>query len=178
MDNLAFHITDIAANSIRAKSSRIEIETSETEHKRSIKIIDNGTGMSKEVVDQVTNPFYTTRTTRKMGFGLPFLKQNAEQAGGRVEIQSEPGKGTTVYAEFDTQNIDCPPWGNLPETIALLITGNPKVNSDLKGLPSFWKSEEFIMLHMLQCDRQGSGIYKLFMIQCFKCLYICLLMLK
>ena len=105
MDNLAFHITDIAANSIRAKSSRIEIETSETEHKRSIKIIDNG-----------------------MGFGLPFLKQNAEQAGGRVEIQSEPGKGTTVYAEFDTQNIDCPPWGNLPETIALLITGNPKVN--------------------------------------------------
>ena len=109
MDNLAFHITDITANSIRAKSSRIEIETSETEHKRSIKIIDNGTGMSKEVVDQVTNPFYTTRTTRKMGFGLPFLKQNAEQAGGRVEIQSEPGKGTTVYAEFDTQNIDCPP---------------------------------------------------------------------
>lgn len=128
MDNLAFHITDITANSIRAKASQIEIETSETEHKRSIKIIDNGTGMSKEVVDQVTNPFYTTRTTRKMGFGLPFLKQNAEQAGGRVEIQSEPGKGTTVYAEFDTQNIDCPPWGNLPETIALLITGNPKVN--------------------------------------------------
>lgn len=137
MDNISFHITDIVSNSIRAKASQIQVLTTETDHKRTLKIIDNGVGMPQEIVEQVTNPFYTTRTTRNMGFGLSFLKQNAEQAGGRIEIRSEPGQGTTVYAEFDADNIDCPPWGNLPETIALLLTGNPQIN-----LIFTWKSPQ------------------------------------
>ena len=104
MNNLSFHITDITANSIRANASEI--------------------GLSVEEQDARI----VTRTTRKVGLGLPFLIQNAEQTGGSVTLTSEPGKGTDVRAVFHSDHIDCPPWGDLPGTVALLITGNPKIN--------------------------------------------------
>ena len=78
--------------------------------------------MDAETARRVTNPFYTTRTTRKVGLGLPFLIQNAEQTGGSVTLTSEPGKGTEVRAVFHSDHIDCPPWGDLPGTVALFIT--------------------------------------------------------
>lgn len=128
MNNLSFHITDIAGNSVRAGASDIEISIEEKVDRIMIRISDDGCGMDKETLARVTNPFYTTRTTRKVGLGLPFLIQNAEQTGGTVSIQSEPGKGTIVTACFNASHIDCPPWGDLPETIALLISGNPEIN--------------------------------------------------
>ena len=120
MNNLSFHITDITANSIRANASEIGLSVEEQDTRIVIRITDNGLGMDAETARRVTNPFYTTRTTRKVGLGLPFLIQNAEQTGGSVTLTSEPGKGTEV--------IDCPPWGDLPGTVALLITGNPEIN--------------------------------------------------
>ena len=86
MDNLSFHITDITANSIRAKASDIEIDIQIKDTSICIRIADNGCGMDPETVSLIRNPFYTTRTTRKVGLGLPFLIQNAEQTGGNVVV--------------------------------------------------------------------------------------------
>lgn len=128
MNNLSFHITDISANSIRAGASEVCLDIRQTSDAITLRIADNGSGMDRETMARVANPFYTTRTTRKVGLGLPFLIQNAEQTGGRVMLRSEPGKGTEVTAEFKASHIDCPPWGDLPGTVALLITGTPGVN--------------------------------------------------
>lgn len=128
MNNLSFHITDIVANSIRAGASEITIAIAIKEGVISIEVKDNGCGMDQETVRRAANPFYTTRTTRRVGLGLPFLIQNAEQAGGNITIDSSPGKGTGVVARFVAGHIDCPPWGDLPGTIAMTITGNPDVN--------------------------------------------------
>lgn len=128
MNNLSFHITDIAANSIRAGATRLVLDIQEDAPLIIFRISDNGCGMDAETLAKVTDPFYTTRTTRKVGLGLPFLIQNAEQTGGNVRIISQPGKGTEVTAHFFSSHIDCPPWGNLPQTIALLICGTPGVN--------------------------------------------------
>ena len=128
MDNLSFHITDITANSIRAKASDIEIDIQIKDTSIRIRIADNGCGMDPETVSLIRNPFYTTRTTRKVGLGLPFLIQNAEQTGGNVEISSIQGKGTVVVACFVSSHIDCPPWGDLPGTMAMLIGSNPDIN--------------------------------------------------
>lgn len=128
MNNLAFHITDIASNSIRAQATEVFLDIEIRESVFTLRITDNGCGMDAETVARVTNPFYTTRTTRKVGLGLPFLIQNAEQTGGQVSITSQPGKGTEVTVCFISSHIDCPPWGDLPGTVAMLITGNPEVN--------------------------------------------------
>ncbi|WFE83857.1 ATP-binding protein [Parabacteroides chongii] len=128
MNTLTFHITDIASNSVRAGATRISLEITIHEDHTTVRITDNGCGMDAETVSRITNPFYTTRTTRKVGLGIPFLIQNAEQTGGHVSITSEPGKGTAVTACFITSNIDCPPMGDLPGTVAMLISGNPGIN--------------------------------------------------
>lgn len=128
MNTLTFHITDIASNSVRAGATRISLEITIHEDHTTVRIADNGCGMDAETVSRITNPFYTTRTTRKVGLGIPFLIQNAEQTGGHVSITSEPGKGTAVTACFITSNIDCPPMGDLPGTVAMLISGNPGIN--------------------------------------------------
>lgn len=137
MNNLSFHITDIASNSVRAEATDITIDIKLHGGVITIRISDNGCGMDADTVDRVMNPFYTTRTTRKVGLGIPFLLQSAEQAGGGVNITSELNKGTTVTARFVAKNIDCPPWGDLPATIALLITGNPDIN-----IRFFYQSKE------------------------------------
>lgn len=128
MNNLSFHITDISTNSIRAGATDIEITIKETDNRIEIVVADNGSGMDAETLNRAINPFYTSRTTRKVGLGLPFLIQNAEQTEGSVTIQSSVGKGTNVTAVFIPSHIDCPPWGDLAGTIALLITGNPETN--------------------------------------------------
>ena len=125
MDNLSFHITDITANSIRAKASDIEIDIQIKDTSICIRIADNGCGMDPETVSLIRNPFYTTRTTRKVGLGLPFLIQNAEQTGGNVEISSIQGKGTVVVACFVSSHIDC--LENMP-------LSHPKVMLYLKEL--------------------------------------------
>ena len=137
MNNLSFHITDIASNSVRAGATDIELAIEEKKNKITITIIDNGCGMDKETLDRMTNPFYTSRTTRKVGLGIPFLIQSAEQTGGSVTFKSEPEKGTEVRATFIATHIDCPPWGDLSGTVAMLITGNPKIN-----IRFFYQSKE------------------------------------
>lgn len=128
MKDLSEHITDIAQNSTRAEATLVEIHIKIHQHTLSLHINDNGRGMSQEILQSVSDPFTTTRTTRKVGLGLPFLKQNAEQTGGSFHIQSQPQKGTQVKALFHTQHWDMLPLGDIPFTISLLIGGNPNTD--------------------------------------------------
>ena len=128
MKNISEHIMDIAQNSIKAGAKNIRMEITDAGGELIFSIEDDGCGMDEETVKRVTDPFYTTRTTRKVGLGIPLLKQHAGQTGGEVTIVSEKGKGTVLKATFVTTNIDCPPLGDVNVTAALLITGNPGIN--------------------------------------------------
>ncbi len=118
---------DVAQNSITAGASLIEIRVEEDRHKGElvISILDNGKGMSKEQVRRVVDPFFTTRTTRKVGLGVPLFKMEAEMTGGDFSVRSELGKGTEVRARFITTHVDMIPLGNINDTMVLLISCNP-----------------------------------------------------
>ena len=126
MRELSLNILDIAQNSITANASLITIEVLENtvEHTLLIGIYDNGKGMSEEQVKSVIDPFFTTRTTRKVGMGIPLFKMAAEQTGGRLEIKSEIGVGTEVRAYFMTDSVDFTPLGDVASTVQMLITMN------------------------------------------------------
>ena len=126
MRELSLNILDIAQNSISAGASLITIEVSEnrTDQTLFIGIYDNGRGMSEEQVKSVIDPFFTTRTTRKVGMGIPLFKMAAEQTGGSLEIKSELGVGTEVKAYFKTDSVDFTPLGDVASTIQMLITMN------------------------------------------------------
>ena len=109
MKEIALYALDIAQNSITARASRLEITLSETPDAITFTIVDNGKGMSPELLAQVSDPFTTTRTTRKMGLGIPLLRMAVEQTGGSLVIDSTEGVGTTVTARFRPGHIDCPP---------------------------------------------------------------------
>lgn len=128
MRELSLNVMDVAQNSITAGASLIEIRVEEDRQKGElvIFIIDNGKGMSKEQVQRVIDPFYTTRTTRKVGLGVPLFKMEAEMTGGDFSIQSQLGKGTTVRARFVTSHVDMIPLGNINDTILLLVSCNPE----------------------------------------------------
>jgi anti-sigma regulatory factor (Ser/Thr protein kinase) len=129
MKDLSMHIMDIVQNSTRAGATLVTIEVAEelAIDRLTLMIADNGCGMDEETLKRVADPFFTSRTTRKVGLGIPLLMQNAEQTGGQVLIESEVGKGTTLQAVFSHSHIDRPPMGDVAGTIALLISGNPNV---------------------------------------------------
>ncbi|MEA4831348.1 MAG: ATP-binding protein [Oscillospiraceae bacterium] len=128
MKELSLNILDIAMNSVKANSKNIEITLDEDDDKLVFTITDDGCGMSEDTVKKVTSPFVTSRTTRKVGMGIPFLVLAAEQTGGSVKITSQPGKGTTVRAEFIKHNIDYTPLGDITSTIITLINGSPDID--------------------------------------------------
>ena len=128
MKELSLNILDIAKNSVTAGASRISITLTQDESNwLTIRISDNGCGMNPEFLATVTDPFTTTRSTRKVGMGLPLYRLAAEQTGGTLDIQSTEGVGTTVTATFNCLDLDCPPLGDIAGTIALLIQGSPDV---------------------------------------------------
>lgn len=130
MQELSLNVLDIVQNSISAKASLIfiSVEESTEHHKLVITIADNGCGMTREQTERVTDPFYTTRTTRKIGMGVPLFKMMSEMTGGCFSIESEVGKGTTVRAEFNTESVDCLPLGDMETTVFALITMNCSVD--------------------------------------------------
>ncbi len=130
LPEISLNILDVAQNSISANASLIAItvETRTKEQRLIVIIVDDGSGMTEDAIEHVEDPFYTTRTTRKVGLGVPFLKQEAECTGGSFSIQSEPGSGTTVTAEFCTDSIDCMPLGDVNATIQSLVSMNPDID--------------------------------------------------
>lgn len=130
MKCLADHILDIVQNSLAAKATLIEIivEENKSDDFCRVKIADNGCGMGEDELKQAANPFFTSRKTRKVGLGLPLLKQNAEQSEGKFSMKSEKGKGTEVEAIFRLNNIDKPPLGEIWDIFYLTMLGNENVD--------------------------------------------------
>lgn len=130
MEDISLHILDIAENSVASGATLIIISIVEKTREDSfvVTIEDNGRGMSEEFANNVLDPFCTTRTTRKVGLGLPFLSQSARETGGDIRISSVPGKGTVVTAVFIPSHIDMKPQGNMADTLTTLIAGNPQVD--------------------------------------------------
>ncbi len=126
MRELSLNILDIAQNSIVAGASLTEIIVEENTAEKTllIGIYDNGKGMTEEQVRNVQDPFFTTRTTRKVGMGIPLFKMAAEQTGGSFSIKSQPGVGTRVEARFKTDSIDFTPLGDMSSTIATIVCMN------------------------------------------------------
>ncbi len=127
MTEISLNVLDVAENSTRAGASLVSIlvKVSQPDDTLTIVIEDNGCGMTAEQVVHVTDPFFTTRTTRKVGLGVPFFKLAAESSGGHFHIESEPGKGTTVTAVFGLSHIDRMPLGDINCTIHNLIVYHP-----------------------------------------------------
>lgn len=139
MDEFSLYILDITMNSVRAGASQIEITLREVGEWLWFTVTDNGCGMTRTQVEKLKNPFFTTRKTRKVGLGVPFLTMLAEMTGGSVEITSvpetnedtgapDPNHGTTLSAKFGRHHIDFLPMGNLPDTIVTLIQGSPETD--------------------------------------------------
>ncbi|MGF0034416.1 ATP-binding protein [Bariatricus sp. SGI.154] len=130
MTEIALNVLDVAENSVRADASYIEIDIAADTKKDVLEIIvrDNGCGMSKEQVKRVTDPFYTTRTTRKVGLGIPFFKQAAESTGGSFKIESRENEGTCVKAVFGLSHIDRMPLGDINSTIYTLVVFNEAID--------------------------------------------------
>ncbi len=130
MPEIAMNVLDVAENSVRAEASLIEISVTvdQAADRLTIVIKDDGCGMSPEQVAHVEDPFFTTRTTRKVGLGVPFYKMAALSTGGDFSIESEVGKGTIVTAVFGLSHIDRMPLGDMPGTMHTLITFNTHID--------------------------------------------------
>ena len=129
MREISLNILDIAQNSITANATeiRIDVRVDTKSNRLKVSVADNGCGMSEEFLRRVTDPFTTTRTTRKVGLGIPLFKDSAESTGGSFEIKSKQGEGTTTTAVYVLDSIDRMPLGNLQDTIALLIMGKESI---------------------------------------------------
>ncbi len=134
MKELSLNILDIAQNSVTAKSTLISIDLVEDKETLRITVSDNGCGMSKEMVENVTSPFTTSRTTRKVGLGIPLFKMAAEQTGGKLTITSKSEKdfpddhGTVTSALFYKNHLDYTPLGDIINTIITLIQGMGEID--------------------------------------------------
>ncbi len=129
MRELSLHILDLVQNSLEAGATRVSLEISEDlrADRLVIRVEDNGRGMDEELRRRVLDAFTTTRTTRRVGLGLPLLAAAAEHCNGGVTVESAPGKGTVVTATFQHSHIDRAPLGNMVATLMTILTANPAV---------------------------------------------------
>ena len=127
MRDLSLHILDLAQNSVKAEATLVTIRLELDENGwLTFTLLDDGKGMSPELLAQVTSPFATTRTTRKVGLGIPMMEETARRTGGALTITSEVGVGTTLTATLDTKNLDCLPLGDIAGTLLSLFIGCPE----------------------------------------------------
>ena len=131
MKDLSLNLLDIAENSVKAEATLTQLLLTQEGDILTFQVVDDGKGMTEEVLKGVVDPFYTTRTTRKVGLGLPLLRMAAEMTGGTMTVESRhrdthpDNHGTVVTAVFHTDHIDCPPVGDLVATVTTLIQGHP-----------------------------------------------------
>lgn len=130
MKELSLHLLDIAQNSVSAGAKLVEI-TVEVEHSRDwmrLEVKDDGRGMDRDLLERVTDPFTTTRTTRSVGLGIPFFKEGAEGCEGTFELESTPGIGTRIAATYRISHIDRPPLGDMADTIYGLVCSSEGID--------------------------------------------------
>jgi len=129
MEDLSLHILDIVENSIAAGAGCVQITIREDlpADRLEIEIVDDGKGMAPEMIRKALDPFFTSKTVRRVGLGLPMFREAARRAGGELTIDSEPGRGTRVHAIFQHSHLDRQPLGDMEATLVTLIVGNPGV---------------------------------------------------
>ena len=129
LEDLSHHVLDIAENSVNAGARHVTLELEEDRRGDRLRLLveDDGCGMKEEILQRVTDPLYTTRTTRRVGLGLPFLRQAAEACEGKLVLDSVPGRGTRLEADFRWDHVDRPPLGDLPATLMTLLMGHPEI---------------------------------------------------
>lgn len=130
MNDLSLHIIDIIQNSLSAGASLIKLTVSEksSQDLLLIEIEDNGRGMTPQQVNNLEDPFFTSRTTRRVGMGIPLFRDSARQSGGSLVVKSQLGIGTKVTATFKLNNIDCPPLGDIANSLILMVSANPSID--------------------------------------------------
>ena len=130
MKEISLNILDIARNSIEAGATNIKLEIVESIalNRLTIRISDDGRGIPADILEKVQDPFFTTRKTRKVGLGIPFLKQHASMCDGNLKMASEPGKGTITDVEFRLDHIDRQPLGDLSGVLRILIMAETEIN--------------------------------------------------
>ena len=144
MRDISLHLLDLMENSLRAGASLVQLELDlEAAGALSITLTDDGCGMDEELLRKAADPFTTTRTTRKVGLGIPLTKLNAERTGGTFSLQSAPGQGTRLTACFQTRHMDCLPLGDLAATIASVLIAHPQGTDILLTLRSPLGEESF-----------------------------------
>jgi anti-sigma regulatory factor (Ser/Thr protein kinase) len=143
MEDLSLHILDIVENSVDAGATKIDIiiKESHAEDLLTLSIRDNGKGMDAETLERVIDPFFTTKTTRRFGLGIPLLKQSAEECRGSFGIESSPGVGTFITATMQLSHIDRKPLGDTGTTVMVLIAGHPDIDFSLTYLKNSFRYE-------------------------------------
>ena len=134
MQDLAMHLLELLMNAVahKAKLLKVEITNNTKLNRIFFKVVDDGEGMSEEVLKSVTDPFVTTRSTRKIGMGLAFLKSLIDQTDGHVEIKSKLNVGTEINFDVRMDHIDLPPLGNIGEMFVTVYNANPDIKIDFK----------------------------------------------
>jgi len=132
MDELSLYILDITMNSVRAGADKVTVSLYESDSVLRFSVQDNGCGMTEEQLARLRDPFFTTRKTRKVGLGIPFLTMLAEMTDGHVTVTSvhesqSTEHGTAITAEFGKNHIDCLPLGDIVGTYTTLIQGSPDI---------------------------------------------------
>lgn len=128
-------LLDITQNAIEAQADRIKVNIEHSGSQLLIRLEDNGKGMDEETLQRALDPFFTDgekHRHRRVGLGLPFLKQVTDSTGGTLDIRSEKGKGTTVAFGLNTDHIDLPPLGNLPATVLSMMNFNGPYELELE----------------------------------------------
>ncbi len=149
MKEISLHILDVVQNSLEAGATRVTIDVNEDRASDilSVAIADNGRGMPPELAARVTDPFVTTRKTRRVGLGLPLFAATARQTGGTLTVGSTEGEGTQVTATFGLSNIDRPPLGDMATTLACLLVANPSLDLEYRhrsgGREFIFRAAEF-----------------------------------
>jgi hypothetical protein len=134
MQDLSLHILDIVENAIASEASHVVIRITEDpgQNQMIVEIEDDGKGIPHHLLEKVIDPFFTTRTTRKVGLGLSLLQQAAQACEGDLQVQSLEGQGTLVKANFRYNHIDRKPLGDMASTMVTLIVGNPGMDFQYK----------------------------------------------
>lgn len=145
MVDLSLHILDVATNAFKAHASNLKVVVKDEDNIVQVWIEDDGCGMSKETLQNVINPFFTTRTTRKVGLGIPLFKQTLEQTGGFLKITSEENVGTTFHALMYKNHIDAIPLGDIGETFFVLTINPYDIDVHLEMIFKDKNKEKFVL---------------------------------
>lgn len=145
MNTIDLHIIDIIQNSLRAGAGEIGVSICKTEVSNTLRITisDNGSGIEADKIASVCDPYFTSRTERKVGLGLTLLKFQAELTGGYLVLESTKNRGTSVEVCFNTQHPDCQPAGDISGTLARFVCQFPDVNFGIEadnGIETFHTS--------------------------------------